>query len=90
MSNSAPLTLPMETESGRQLERTADLVRSDLVGDGYDPEPLLTAQEVAGILRVPVKSVYSLPMQRVRVGRCRIRWRPDKIRDFIDRRTESP
>ena len=68
--------------------RPPEELRPDLVGDGYDPEPLLTAKEVAEILRVPVKSVYELPINRVRLGRRRVRWRPEDVRDFIDRRLE--
>lgn len=64
--------------------------RPDLVGDGYDPEPLYTAGDVAEILSVPAKSVYELPIPRVRVGRRRIRWRPADVRAFIERRTETP
>lgn len=65
-------------------------VRPDLQGDGYDPEPLLTAREVGEILRVPRKSVYELPIPRVRVGKQRVRWRPETIRKFIEDRTEKP
>ena len=63
--------------------------RSDLVGDGYDSEPLLEAKDVAEILRVPVKSVYELPINRVRFGRRRVRWRPADVRDFIRQRLEQ-
>ncbi len=63
--------------------------RHDLVGDGYDIEPLLTAEDVGGILRVPAKSVYELPLPRIRLGTRRIRWRPADVRAFIDRRTET-
>lgn len=59
------------------------------VGDGYDPEPLLTAEEVGEILKVPTKSVYELPIKRVRISRRRIRWRPADVRDFIERRVED-
>lgn len=59
------------------------------VGDGYDPEPLLTAEEVGAILKVPTKSVYELPIPRVRISRSRIRWTPADIRDFIERRLEG-
>ena len=64
-------------------------IRHDLVGDGYDIEPLLTAEEVGGILRVPAKSVYELPLPRIRLGTRRIRWRPSDVRAFIDRRVEA-
>ena len=64
-------------------------VAPPLVGDGYDVEPLLTAAEVAEILNVPVKSVYEIPIRRVRIGTRRIRWRPADVREFIDRRIEA-
>ena len=64
-------------------------IRHDLVGDGYDVEPLLTAVEVGAILRVPAKSVYELPLARIRLGTRRIRWRPCDVRAFIDRRIET-
>ena len=60
-----------------------------LVGDGYDVEPLLTAADVAAILRVPVKSVYELPISRVKISRRRIRWRPQDVQQFIERRTHE-
>lgn len=65
-------------------------VRPDLKGDGYDPEPLLTAEEVAEIVRVPKKSVYELPIPRVRIGERRLRWRPADVREFISQRVEDP
>ncbi len=58
------------------------------VGDGYDIEPLLTAADVSRILRVPAKSVYELPLPRIRLGTRRIRWRPCDVRAFIDRSIE--
>ena len=64
-------------------------VRHDLVGDGYDIEPLLTAAEVGRILRVPAKSVYELPIPRIRLGTRRIRWRPCDVSAFIHRRIET-
>jgi len=65
-------------------------VRNELVGDGYDAERLLTAEEVAEWLQVPTKSVYELSLPRIRIGTRRIRWRPADIRTFIDRRVENP
>ena len=64
-------------------------IRHDLVGDGYDIEPLLTAEEVGGILRVLAKSVYELPIPRIRLGIRRIRWRPHDVHEFINRRVET-
>jgi predicted DNA-binding transcriptional regulator AlpA len=60
-----------------------------LVGDGYDVEPLLTAADVAAILKVPVKSVYELPIPRVKISRRRIRWQPQEVLQFIERRTRQ-
>lgn len=67
----------------------AEEIRPDLVGDGWDPEPLLTAEEVAAKLRVPKKSVYDLNIPRVRIGQRRIRWRPADVQEFIQRRVEE-
>jgi hypothetical protein len=69
--------------------RPSDEVRPDLVGDGYDPEPLWTASDVGRYLSVPEKSVYELGIPRVRVGRRRIRWRPADVREFVNRRIED-
>ena len=63
-----------------------DELRPDLVGDGYDVEPLLTAAQVAEILSLPLKSVYELPIRKVRLGKNRIRYRPTVIREFIESR----
>ena len=62
--------------------------RPDLVGDGYDSEPLWNAARVARELDVPEKRVYKLPIQRVRVSQRRVRWRPTDVRAFIQRRLE--
>lgn len=64
--------------------------RPDLVGDGYDPEPLLTAKQVAGMLQVPSKTIYDLAIPRVRIGTRRLRWRPSDVRAFIQSRVEDP
>ncbi len=58
--------------------------RFDLVGDGYDPEPLLTARDVARILNVGMGRVYELPIPRLRLGPQRIRWRPEDVRAYIE------
>ena len=60
-----------------------DEIRPDLVGDGYDVEPLLTAAQVAEILSLPLKSVYEMPIRKVRLSKGRIRYRPQVIREFI-------
>ncbi len=67
-----------------------DEVRPDLVGDGYDPEPLMTAREVGKVLRLPAKAVYHLPIRRVQLGQRRTRWRPSDVREFIERRLAQP
>lgn len=74
----------------RQKERPADEHRSDLVGDGWDPEPLWDKDDVGEFLGVPPKSVYDLPIPRVRVSSNRVRWRPGDVRAFVERRTEEP
>lgn len=72
------------------METTTDEIRPDLVGDGYDVEPLMDAAAVAEILGIPTKSVYGIAgLPRVRVSGRRIRWRPADVRDFIQRRTET-
>jgi len=63
--------------------------RPDLIGDGYDAIPLLTAEDVARWLSVPVKRVYELPLPRVRVGLRSVRWLPEDVHQFIAKRTES-
>jgi len=63
--------------------------RPEVVGDGYDVEPLLTAGDVGTLLKLPPKSVYELPIPRVRLGPRRIRWRPVDVRAFIARRTQD-
>lgn len=63
--------------------------RPDLVGDGWDPEPLLTAEELAAKLQMPQKAVYSLPIPRVRISERRVRWRPRDVRSWIEERREK-
>ena len=71
------------------MTKPPDEFRPDLVGDGYDDEPLLRASEAAVLLAVPKKRVYELPIKRVRVGKGSIRWRPRHIREYIAKREES-
>ena len=61
----------------------------ELVGDGYDAEPLLTAGDVGTLLKLPAKSVYELPISRVRLGPRRLRWRPADVQAFIVQRTKD-
>lgn len=63
--------------------------RPDLVGDGYDAEPLLKAKQVGEILQVPEKSVYDLAIPRVRISNRRLRWRPTDVQAFIEKRIEQ-
>jgi hypothetical protein len=63
--------------------------RPDPVGDSYDPEPLWTAARVAAELSVPQKRVYELPIPRVRISRRCVRWRPEDVWTFIERRLET-
>ncbi len=70
--------------------KPTETVRNDLVGDGYDAEPLMTAADVARILQIPTKSVYELSgLPRIRIGRKRIRWRPADVHEFVNRRVED-
>ena len=56
--------------------------RPDLVGDGYDAEPLWTANQVSEFLQVPVKNVYELPIPSIRLSRRRRRWRPKTVIEY--------
>ena len=62
---------------------------SSAVGDGYDDEELLKVGDVAKKLALSPNQVYELPIPRVRVGKRSIRWRPQDVYDFIQRRSES-
>ncbi len=69
--------------------KAPETVRNDLVGDGFDSEPLMTAEDVARVLQIPTKSVYELGgLPRIRIGLRRIRWRPADVREFVTRRVE--
>ena len=72
------------------VEQTAQTGPTPLVGDSHDDEPLLRAAEVGRMLGIPTNSVYRLPIKRVRVGKRTIRWRPEMVSEFIERRDESP
>lgn len=60
--------------------------RPDLKGDGWDPEPLLSVHDVARLLGLSKSAVYELPIPRVRVAKRAVRWRPEVVRRFIERR----
>ena len=71
------------------VEQTAQPDATPLVDDSYDDEALLKAAEVGKMLGIPTNSVYQLPIKRVRVGKRTVRWRPELVREFIERRDES-
>lgn len=57
--------------------------RPDIVGDGYDSEPLWTPREVAAFVGVPYKRVLDLPIPRIRLSSRRIRYRPAAVREYV-------
>ena len=61
-----------------------------LVGDSDEDEPLLKAAEVGKMLGIPTSNVYQLPINRVRVGKRAVRWRPAVVREFIEQGDENP
>ena len=63
--------------------------RADLVGDGWDDEPLMRADDVAEALAVSTQTVYRLPIPRLRITRGAVRWKPADVRAFLDRRVEA-
>lgn len=63
--------------------------RPDLKGDGWDPEPLLTASELSEKLSIPQKAVYSLPIPRIRISERRVRWRPEDVTAWLEKRREK-
>ncbi len=75
------------TERRPRLRRVEN--RPDLVGDGWDAEPLMTARHVARALGISPKRVYELQIPCVRVFNRTLRYRPADVRAFIDRRTEA-
>ena len=72
------------------VEETAPPAPPPLLDDGYEDEPLLKAAEVGKMLGIPTNNVYQLPIDRVRVGKRTVRWRPAVVREFIDQGDESP
>lgn len=70
-------------------EGTREASRSPPVGDGFDAEPLLTAEDVGIILQVPTKSVYELPIPEVRISKRRVRYRPEDVEEFIESRASD-
>ena len=61
--------------------RLADWIVDPLVE--HPLEPLLRASEVASILKIPLKSVYDLPVPKVRLGPGRVRFRPRDLEEYI-------
>lgn len=57
--------------------------------DAWDPEPLMTAGQVAEALGVRRSRVYEIPVRRVRIGRRTLRWRPEDVRNYLERRSEA-
>jgi predicted DNA-binding transcriptional regulator AlpA len=57
---------------------------------GQELKPLLNAREAAEILGVSKKRLYSLPIPKVRLSKRRVGWRPERIREFAERREVSP
>ena len=49
-------------------------------------DELLTRDEVAAWLKLPPKSVYELPLPKVKLGHRTVRWRRADIQAYIDRR----
>ena len=62
--------------------------RPDLVGDGYDSEPLWTAKQVAEYLQVSGKRVYELPIPKIHISKRRYRWRPQAVFSFVSSRED--
>lgn len=51
-------------------------------------DQLLTASEVATILRVRPKEVYDLPLPAVRLSARRLRWTRSTVEQFVANRSE--
>lgn len=60
-----------------------------LVGDGFDDIRLLDAEQVSNILQLPKKSVYELPIEKVRLRERTVRWRAEDVRNFVESRREA-
>ena len=60
--------------------------RPDLVGDGWDDEPLMKVDDVAKALACSRSLVYELAIPQVRIRSGCIRWRPQDVRAYIERR----
>lgn len=50
---------------------------------------LLTADDLAEILQKPKTSVYSLPINQVRIGKRTVRWARRDVEDFLNDRYQG-
>ena len=82
--------LHQEAVTPEVAEETPPPAPPPLVGDGDEDEPLLKAAEVGKMLGIPTSNVYQLPINRVRVGKRTVRWRPAVVREFIEQGDENP
>ena len=80
--------LQQEAITPEVAEETTLPAPTPLVGDSYDDEPLLKAADVGKMLGIPTNNVYQLPINKVRVGKRTVRWRPAVVREFIEQRDE--
>lgn len=55
----------------------------------HDIDSLIDADELAHILKKPVKSVYELPIPKVKLGPRTVRWKPEDVQKFIDDRYDE-
>ena len=78
------------TEAEETAEQTSPPTPTPPRHDRRGDEPLLKAADVGKMLGIPSKDVYQLPINRVRVGKRTVRWRPALVREFIKQRDESP
>jgi predicted DNA-binding transcriptional regulator AlpA len=51
-------------------------------------DDLLTAEEVAAVLKIRPKEVYTLPLPAVRLSARRLRWTRSSLDQFISTHTE--
>jgi predicted DNA-binding transcriptional regulator AlpA len=51
-------------------------------------DDLLTATQVAAVLKIRPKEVYTLPLQAVRLSARRLRWTRSSLDQFISSRAE--
>jgi hypothetical protein len=57
---------------------------------GFDSkaDDLLTAEQVAAVLKIRPKEVYTLPLSAVRLSARRLRWTRSSLEQFISSHTE--